>query len=240
MSPRPRSRPEPLPSEPSFTDALFAFLDDLRANNDKAWFAANRARYDADVLEPALVFIEDFAPRLEGISRHFRADARASGGSLFRIHRDTRFSKDKTPYKTNIGIHFRHTSAKDAHAPGFYLHLERGAVFAGAGIWRPDGPTTQRIREAIVEDPDGWLAATRSPEFAARLHLDGDRLKRPPTGFDPAHPLVDDLRWKDFIGLAPLTDAAACGDGFIDDYEAICHAAAPLASFLCRALGLPF
>lgn len=232
-------RPQPV-SEPSFGEELFAFLDDLRAHNDKAWFAANRARYEGAVLEPALVFIEDFAPRLEGISRHFRADARASGGSLFRIHRDTRFSKDKTPYKTNIGIHFRHNAAKDAHAPGFYLHLERGSVFAGAGIWRPDGPTTQRLREAIVDDPDGWLGATRGKEFARRLRLDGDTLKRPPTGFDPQHPLVDDLRRKDFIALAELDERAACGDGFIDLYEGICRAAVPLQGFLCRALGLPF
>ena len=232
--------PPPLPSEPSFSEELFTFLDDLRANNDRAWFTANRARYEAAVLEPALVFIEDFAPRLEGISRHFRADARASGGSLFRIHRDTRFAKDKTPYKTNIGIHFRHRAAKDAHAPGFYLHLEPGAVFAGCGIWRPDGPTTQRIREAIVESPDGWLAASRGEELTRRLHLDGDALKRPPAGFDPAHPLIDDLRRKDFIAMASLEQAAACGDGFIDDYEVICRAAAPLARFLCGALGLPF
>lgn len=236
---RPKT-PPPLPSEPSFSGELFSFLDDLRANNDRAWFAANRARYEAAVLEPALVFIEDFAPRLEGISRHFRADARASGGSLFRIHRDTRFAKDKTPYKTNIGIHFRHRAAKDAHTPAFYLHLEPGAVFAGCGIWRPDGPTTQRIREAIVDDPGGWLGASRDKELTRRLHLDGAELKRPPAGFDPAHPLIDDLRRKDFIAIASLEQAAACGDGFIDDFEAICRTAAPLARFLCGALDLPF
>lgn len=192
------------------------------------------------MLEPALTFIEDFAPRLEGISRHFRADPRASGGSLFRIQRDTRFAKDKAPYKTNTGIHFRHNAAKDAHAPGFYLHLERGLVFAGAGIWRPDGPTTQRIRQAIVDDPDAWLAATRGEEFARRLQFSGDSLKRPPTGFDPEHPLVDDLRRKDFIALATLDESAACGDGFIELYEEICRTAVPLTRFLCGALDLSF
>lgn len=245
MSPRPRAAaaaagPAPPASDPSFGGELFDFLDDLRANNSKEWFAANRARYDQHVLEPALVFIEDFAPRLEGISRHFRAEARAQGGSLFRIHRDTRFSKDKSPYKTNIGIHFRHSTAKDAHAPGFYLHLERGSVFAGAGIWRPDGPTTQRLRDAIVEDPDGWLAATRSPEFAARLSLWGDSLKRPPAGFDPAHPLIDELKRKDFIGMATLDEGAVTGDGFLEQVEETYQAAVPLVRFLCRALDLAF
>ena len=230
----------PFASEPSFDEELFSFLDDLRANNDRAWFTASRARYESAVLEPALAFIEDFAPRLEGISHHFRADARASGGSLFRIHRDTRFSKDKTPYKTNIGIHFRHDSARDAHAPGFYLHLEPGASFFGCGIWRPDGPTTQRIREAIVDDPAGWTRATRSKAFTSRLRLDGDQLKRPPAGLDPAHPLIDDLRRKDFIGIGPLTQGGACAPDFIADYDALCRLAAPLARFLCQALELPF
>ena len=230
----------PLPSEPSFDEELFSFLDDLRANNDRAWFTASRARYESAVLEPALAFIEDFAPRLAAISLHFRADARASGGSLFRIHRDTRFSKDKTPYKTNIGIHFRHDSARDAHAPGFYLHLEPGAAFFGCGIWRPDGPTTVRIREAIVDDPAGWTRATRSKTFTSRLRLDGDQLKRPPAGLDPAHPLIDDLRRKDFIGIAPLSQSGACAPDFIADYDELCRLAAPLARFLCQALELSF
>lgn len=239
---RPRTTPPvALPaSEPSFGPELFDFLDDLKSNNSKEWFAANRRRYEEHVLEPALVFIEDFAPRLEGISRHFRAEAKAQGGSLFRIHRDTRFSKDKSPYKTNIGIHFRHVTARDAHAPGFYLHLERGSVFAGAGIWHPDGPALQRLREAIVDDPDGWLAVTRAKGFTSRLELWGDSLKRPPAGFDPAHPLLDDLKRKDFVGMAPLGDEAATGDGFIDLVEELYRAAAPLQAFLCKALGVAF
>src|SRR4029450_14100165 len=85
------------------------------------------------LLEPALTFIEDFAPRLEKISPHFRADARPSGGSLFRIYRDTRFSKDKSPYKTNLGIHFRHELAKGTPAPSYYLHIGPDEVFAGGG-----------------------------------------------------------------------------------------------------------
>jgi uncharacterized protein (TIGR02453 family) len=102
----------------SFSPELFSFLAELRANNNRDWFAANKDRYEEDLLEPALAFIAAFAPRLEKISPHFRAEARPSGGSLFRIYRDTRFSKDKSPYKTNVGIHFRHEQAKDAYAPG--------------------------------------------------------------------------------------------------------------------------
>ena len=140
----------------SFGPELFGFLAELKDHNDRDWFNANKARYEADVLEPSLAFIEDFAPYLHQISPHLRADARRVGGSLFRIYRDTRFSKDKTPYKTTAGIWFKHEQSKDVHAPGFYLHLAPGDVFAGGGIWHPDTRTLTKIRDAIVADPEGW------------------------------------------------------------------------------------
>ena len=155
--------------------------------------------------EPALDFINAFAPRLEKISPHFRADARPSGGSLFRIYRDTRFSKDKSPYKTNLGIHFRHERAKDAHAPGYYLHIGLGEVFAGGGIWHPGTEVATHIREAIVADPHGWRRGTRTGAFAKRLELHGDALKRVPPWADAEHPFAHDLKRKDF-GWARLSE----------------------------------
>ena len=227
-------------TETRFTPELFSFLTDLKANNDREWFAANRGRYEEHVLEPALAFIEDFAPRLQKISPHLRADARPNGGSLFRIHRDTRFAKDKSPYKTNVGIHFRHELAKDAHAPGYYLHLGPGEVFAGGGIWHPDTQAATRIREAIVDDPDRWRRATRRGAFATRLHLGGDTLKRVPSWADPAHPFADDLRRKDYFGWAQLSEDDVVAPEFVDEYARVCRAAAPLMQFLCDALGVPF
>ena len=223
-----------------FGPELFSFLQELRANNDREWFAANKHRYEEHVLEPALDFIEAFAPRLEKISQHFRADARPSGGSLFRIYRDTRFSKDKTPYKTNVGIHFRHQRAKDAHAPGYYLHIGPGEVFAGGGIWHPDTHAANRIREAIVAEPDRWRRATRAGTFARRLQLGGDSLKRVPSWADADHPYADDLRRKDFFGSTRLSDADVLAPGFVDEYARICRAAAPLMQFLCDALDVPY
>jgi uncharacterized protein (TIGR02453 family) len=227
-------------AQASFDAELLTFLRDLGTNNDRDWFAAKKGRYEQHLLEPALAFIEDFAPRLERISPHFRADARRSGGSLFRIYRDTRFSKDKTPYKTHLGIHFRHESAKDVHAPGFYLHIAPGEVFAGGGIWHPDTPTVGKIRDAIVADPESWRQATRTGPFAKKLALGGDTLKRPPAGFDSAHPLIDDLKRKDFFGWARFGERDAIAPGFLDEYEQVCVAAAPLQRFLCAALGLPY
>jgi uncharacterized protein (TIGR02453 family) len=226
--------------ERSFDPELLTFLRELERNNNREWFDANKSRYEQHLLEPALAFIEDFAPRLERISPHFRADARRSGGSLFRIYRDTRFSKDKTPYKTHLGIHFRHERAKDVHAPGFYLHVAPGEVFAGGGIWHPDTPTLGKIRDAIASHPDGWRKATRRGAFAKSLELGGDTLKRPPAGFDPEHPLIDDLRRKDFFGWARLEEKEAISPRFLDEYERVCVAAVPLQRFLCGALDLPF
>jgi uncharacterized protein (TIGR02453 family) len=226
--------------EPSFGPELFSFLADLRANNDREWFAANKGRYERDLLEPSLAFIEDFAPLLEQISPHFRADARPSGGSLFRIYRDTRFSKDKSPYKTNLGIHFRHERAKDAHAPGYYLHIGPGEVFAGGGIWHPGTQGATRIREAIVADPERWRRATRTGSFAKQLELGGDSLKRVPPWADAEHPFADDLKRKDFFGWATLSENDVVAAGFVDRYARICRSAAPLMQFLCDALEVPY
>jgi uncharacterized protein (TIGR02453 family) len=230
----------PAKGKVSFTPELFAFLTDLRENNNREWFAANKHRYESALLEPALDFVADFAPHLEKISPHLLADPRPSGGSLFRIYRDTRFSKDKTPYKTNVGIHFRHERAKDAYAPGFYLHLSPGEVFAGGGIWHPDTATAVRIREAIVADPDGWKRSTRGRAFAKTFTLGGDSLKRPPAGFDPDHPYIDDLKRKDFFAGTTLTEQQATAPGFVAEYARMCRGAWPLVRFLCEALDVPY
>ena len=225
---------------PSFRPALFTYLRDLERNNDRDWFEANRSRYEKHLLHPSQAFISEFAPRLRRISPHFKADPRPGKGTLFRIYRDVRFSKDKSPYKTWIGMQFRHESARDAHAPGFYLHLQPGHVMAGAGIWHPDTKTTNRIRDAIVDNAAGWKRASRGKRFAERFQMGGDSLKRPPRGYDPEHPLIEDLKRKDFFGLAMLTQKTATSAGFLDEYEKLCRAGGPLMKFLCRALGIEY
>ena len=126
-----------------FGRTFFEFLEDLKANNNSEWFKANKERYIDEVRTPLQQFVLDFAPHLKKISPHFVADPRPVGGSIFRIYRDIRFSKDKTPYKTHAAAQFRHKGGKDVHAPGFYLHLAPGEVFAGFGIWRPDSPSLE-------------------------------------------------------------------------------------------------
>jgi len=224
-------------SQGHFSNRTFTFLRDLAKNNSREWFQDNKGRYEKDVKGPALEFIQDFSSPLGKISPHFRADPRPSGGSLFRIHRDVRFSKDKSPYKTYTGIQFRHERRKDAHAPGFYLHLEPGNCFVGLGIWHPDGKTVRKIREHLVEDPKGWKKAVSGAGFKRHLQLTGDRLVRHPRGFDPEHPLIEDLMWKDYIAFAKLSQKAITEPGFLKEYVAYCRSGRPLMAFLCEALG---
>ena len=227
-----------MPGRPYFNSDFFKFLAELKMNNNREWFMANKARYIAEVRNPCLDFIRDFVPRLQKISRHYVADSRPVGGSLFRIYRDARFSKDKSPYKTMAGIHFRHEMAKDAHAPGFYLHLEPGNIFAGAGIWHPERDTLHKIREAIATHPKRWKEILSDKKFKATHKLAGESLIRPPAGFDPDHPLIEHLKRKDFISIAELSEKDAGSSDFIDRFARLCQTSAPLTKFLTATLDL--
>lgn len=225
---------------PSFDPKLFKFLRQLRRNNTRDWFQANKETYEEHVKHPALQFISDFGPRLREISRNFRADPRPVGGSLFRIYRDVRFSKDKSPYKTTVGIQFRHQKSKDVHSPGFYLHLDPGGCFVGLGIWHPDGKSLTKIRSFVDENSTRWKRTVGSQTFRSHFELGGDSLKRAPKGYDPDHPLIEDLKRKDFIAYTPLDDSAVTAPGFLDDYARLCRSGGSFVRFLCDAIGVPF
>ena len=223
-----------------FTPDLIAFLEDLRFHNERPWFKENEARYEASVRGPALALIETMGPRLEEISPELIAVPKKVGGSLMRIYRDVRFSKDKTPYKTNLGVQFRHNMGKDVHAPGLYVHAEPGDSFLGAGMWRPASEPLAMIRKAIEEKSDAWLAARDDKAFAARWGLQGDSLKRAPKGYSPDHPMIDDLKRKDFIAVRDIEDEELFGAGLPDRLMAEFKAATPLMRFLTEAVGLDF
>jgi len=222
-----------------FSAATFSFLSELAVNNERDWFNANKVRYVSDVQEPALQFIADFAPKLAAISAHLVADPRPQGGSLFRIYRDTRFSMDKTPYKTHIAMRFGH-KALGVHAPGLYLHIEPGASYAGAGLWHPETALARTIREAIADDPDAWKKVARSKSLLNRFAIEGESLMRPPRGFDPDHPLIEDLKRKDFVAGTRLDNALVKSDRMLSEYSGLARSAAPFVGFLTRAVGLPF
>ncbi|MBI4820365.1 MAG: DUF2461 domain-containing protein [Deltaproteobacteria bacterium] len=216
---------------------MFQFLRELAANNDRAWFEAQRARYESAVKGPLLSFIGDFAGELAKISPNFVADPRPSGGSMFRIYRDTRFAKDKSPYKTHAAAHFRHASAKDVHAPGFYLHLAPEECLLGVGIWQPDSPTLGKIRDGIVSRPKDYERATESLEKKGWA-LRGESLTRVPRGYAVDHPLADALKRKDHTAMINLDSAEVTGPGFLELVAKSFKEAHPYAAFLAQTLGL--
>jgi uncharacterized protein (TIGR02453 family) len=223
-----------------FTDSTFRFLDELAANNNKTWFEANKKNYELLVREPALDFIEEMAPVLATFAPSFRVEARKMGGSLMRVYRDTRFSRDKTPYKTNIGIQFRHQLGKDIHAPGFYVHIASDECFFAVGCWHPEPDALSRIRNLIAEKPEQWLAARDDKKFLAQWNLWGDSLARPPRGYDANHPLITDIKRKDYIAMSPLSIAEVAGKGLVKLSGKRFAATVPFMKFLCAALGVAF
>jgi len=223
-----------------FSDATFDFLRMLSQNNNRDWFNAHKSDYETQVREPARAFIRAMQPELARFAPRFVADDRKLGGSLMRIYRDIRYSRNKLPYKTNIGIQFRHERGKDVHAPGFYLHIEAHEAFVGTGIWHPDGETVKKIRTYIDTHPTRWQEALRDKPFTQVFHMGGDSLKRPPRGYAIDHPLIEELKRKDFIAIAPLLPELILEDdlvGFIGGYF---ERAIPLMEQLCRATGTPF
>jgi len=225
---------------PRFTAALFDFLRELRANNDREWFQRNKARYERDVRTPALLFIEAVGPALHRVSRHVVADPRPVGGSMFRINRDIRFSADKSPYKTALGISFGHERGRAGPAPGFYLHVEPGESFAGGGVHMPDTATLNRIRDAIVADTRGWKRAVESPAVAPLFTYYGELLKRAPQGYPADHPYAEHLRRKSFTWHTRFSESDVCAADFMDRYVDACRTANPLMRFLAGALDVPW
>lgn len=221
-----------------FTDETFAYLEELALHNERDWFNANRERYETAVREPALEFIRAMAPELRRISPHFTASDKKQGGSLMRVFRDVRFSPDKTPYKTNIGIQFRHERAKDVHAPGFYVHIEPGRCFLGAGSWMPDKDALAAYRRAVAERTADWRKTQRR---LGDWELDrGQSLKRPPRGFDADHPAIEDIKLKWFILSQTTDDEDFLADDAIEEVAARFRQSKPFLKFLADALKVEF
>jgi len=224
-----------------FPKDMLQFLRDLSNNNNREWFNENKERYRESIVAPMSGFISAMGDRLEGISESFIADPRPNGGSMFRIYRDIRFSKDKTPYKENVGCQFRHIAGKDAHAPGFYIHIEPKEVFSGGGVWNPPNAVLDKIRTAILQHTDRWseiiAAIEKNPEFSGIL---GDSLKRPPRGYDPDHPFITDLKRKSLFLMYTIKPALLTEPNLIERIERSFRDSAPLMAFVTDALDLPF
>ncbi len=223
-----------------FTGKTFKFLRALARNNSREWFYGHKAEYNEQLRDPFLRLIGDLQPDLLGLSEHYRADPKAVGGSLFRIHRDTRFSNDKTPYKAWSGARFFHARHKEVDAPSFYLHVQPGKSFVGAGLWHPQPDSQRRIRQFIFDNPGAWKAAVHCPAFKRRFDMDGESLLRPPRGFPADHELIADIKRKNFVAMKALDDAVVLGPGLRKAVAGEFAALAPLVDYLCASLDLEF
>jgi uncharacterized protein (TIGR02453 family) len=224
-----------------FPKDLFPFLRELSRNNNREWFLENKPRYQQAIVEPGKAFITAIGEQLGSVSNHFIASPKTNGGSMFRIYRDARFSNDKRPYKENIGFHFRHERARDAHAPGFYVHIEPKLIFLGAGIWMPPAPALSKIREFIDDNPNAWKKARDHKNIKARFSgIEGDSLIRPPRGYAADHPLIDDLKRKSFFVKQELKPQLANSEKLVDEAIASFQDATPLMRYICMALDVDF
>jgi uncharacterized protein (TIGR02453 family) len=223
-----------------FSNKTFKFLRALARNNSREWFHEHKADYDTHLRGPFLQLIADLQPDVLAVSEHYRADPKGVGGSLFRIHRDTRFSNDKTPYKTWSGARFSHVRGKQVEAPSFYLHIQLGNCFVGAGLWHPEPESQRRIRQFIFDNPGSWKAAVQAPAFKRKYNMDGESLVRPPRGFPADHELIEDIKRKNFVAMAALEDSVVLGPGLRKAVAAQFAGLAPLVDYLCAALDLEF
>ena len=223
-----------------FERRTLEFLEQLARNNNREWFNANKRRYEDDVLDVALRFIISMQEPLAAIAPRFTAVPTRVGGSLMRVYRDTRFSKNKQPYKTNIGIQFRHEQARDVHSPGYYVHLEPARAFLGVGMWRPDAASLRRIRERIGARPAEWQRVLGDAAFGRKFVLGGESLTRPPRGFDKNHPCIEDIKRKSFIATHELDIEACLEPQFQRVVESSFRDAEAFMHFLCKAVGVRF
>ncbi len=227
-------------SQAYFSAATFKFLRALARNNNRPWFKQHKHEYERHVREPFLQLIADMQAPLAKISPHFLADPRKTGGSLFRIYRDTRFSGNKAPYKPWAGARAFHERRREVATPSFYVHIEPNDCFAGGGIWHPESPTLRRIRDFIADNPAAWKRAVYSKSFRTHMRFWGESLVRPPRGYDPEHELIEDLKRKNFAAGEEFTQAIACSRELLPRIVTIWKRAAPIIDYLCAALDVEF
>lgn len=227
-----------------FRPGALTFLRSLARHNRKEWFEANRERYESEIKRPLMALIEEMDARLAEFAPEFVGTKK----SMFRIHRDVRFSRDKRPYKTHAACWFYHRDAgravgeNAAHGgAGFYFHFAPGEVFTGGGVWMPPRPVLLRIREAIAEAPEVFTDLVNAPAFRRRFGgLETEHmLQRMPRGFAPDHPTGDWLRYQSFTAGHALTESdlgsAKLIELLVKDYQTML----PFVRWINAVSGLP-
>jgi len=210
------------------------FLRQLKRNNNREWFEKHKVSYEEQVKFPMQCLIASLQPYFEAFGPTFDVNPKRS---LFRIYRDIRFSKDKTPYKTHVAAHFvvRGTT-KGTEGSGYYVHIEPGEIYVGGGIYMPDGDQLKKIRRAISEKDDEFLSIVKNRKFAKLFgKIEGDALKRIPQGYEDGHPMSEWLKLKQFFVGVEWKEGRCYRAGFVKEVAEVFETASPLVEFLNEA-----
>ena len=206
---------------------LFSFFSDLQQNNNRDWFTEHKPRFKAIETE-----VKDFGEQLKDkLNQHDSIDR----FKLFRIYRDVRFSKDKTPYKTHFGLTWHRT--KPLYRGGYYLHLSPGNNFLACGFWDPNPADLKRIRQEIDMDGEEYRAILNDKAFKSVWgELQGEAVKTAPKGYAKDHPHIDLLRYKQHIFSVKYTDKEICQSDFLDRANNALQAVRPFVNYMSAVL----
>ena len=229
-----------MPKPSPLTFDLFDFLSDLACNNQREWFAEHKQKYLDEVLYPAVELCSQLQKPLRKVSRHLVVKPTAHQGSVMRVYRDTRFTRDKSPYKTNVGISIRHQDASDLHAPGLYLHLEPRNCFIGCGCWKPDRKSLSLIRKRIAEHSSDWRRVLNAINKKSKFEIAGEKLKRGPRDLPKDHPCIEDLKRTDFILVENIPEESFVHSNPVPFLIERFRSAKPWMRFICEAMQLDY
>lgn len=219
-----------------FSPAYAQFFADLTANNDREWFTAHKRDYETLVYNPAQVFVTALGQRLQELIAGLRYET-GYNGSVMRIHRDTRFSPDKSPYKTNLGMMFWHGEGKKMERPGYYVHLDATGGFIAAGHYIFPKPHLARYREAIMDDKLGAALEQAVAAVGPDYEIGMQRLKKVPRGFEIDHPRAEWLRYDGLIASTPPFDVATVTRAdFVEVCFEHCRNTLPVMEWLIKVL----
>jgi uncharacterized protein (TIGR02453 family) len=215
------------------------FLADLRQNNSKAWFDEHRDIYDEHVKEPMLAFVRDAGVEFQKFAPKIIADPRING-SIYRIYRDVRFSRNKLPYKTHVAAIFWPEGGAKHGSACYYIHLEPEKVMIGGGLYMPESAVLQNVREALAEHHDKFRKLLRASAFKKAFgEMYGESLKRPPRGFDKEHPAIELIKQKQFLASVDRkTDGVVYSRKILTETMRLFKALTPFNEFLNSAIGL--